>query len=269
MQTQIEAPRRGVKIYSYRDMPSRKRAPRDVLRAISNGNAGCVAASKAAGSSGMSPGATTSQVVKHWYRTDTLTASGSNVVTITDQGSAGKNVAVTGTAPTITASDSTISNLQTVQLASGKGLFNSTSISIAPPFTMMLVANLTTWAGACALFGSLTPLGLLCGGSSPLLYQNLTTYSNFQSMTVGTWFLIWAEFTNSTSDRIKIGSNAYTTTPGTNSGPSTLTSIGFNLAAGAGASAFSLREAAVWPGLITEQAAVTSYVAAQSASIQH
>lgn len=268
MQVQVE-PRTSPRIYSWRDMPSRKRDPREVLRANSAAY-GAVAASKPAGVTGDPSTIVTSQTLKCWYRTDTLTNSGSNVVTLTDKSAAGKTLAVTGTAPTINATDGTLSSLQTVAFASGQGLFNNTSISIAPPFTMMFVAKLTTWASTVALFGDLASHGLVCGGSSPLLYQNDGSYSNNQSMTTGTWFLVWAEFTNSTSDRIKVGSNAFTTTPGTNSGNTTMTSVGFNLAGGAGTAVQTIREGCIWGGLITgtERTNVTSYVSAQSASIQ-
>jgi hypothetical protein len=270
MQTQIEAPSRSPKIYSWRDMPSRKRDPRDVLRAIANGTAGAVAASKSAAAAVIPPTTIFGANLYLWWTSEGagVTNTTGVVSAVTDQSGNAHNGTMWGAGPAIVTTDASLSNCQTLTCASGK-TFYANPVSLSPPFTLIAVVNVSTWINGNVIWGDAAAHGIQTAAGSPNIAMNFGAYGNYAAFPLGSWALCIQEQTNSTSDRQKVGSGAWTTTPGTNTGAAALTLLGFNIAGGPGAGGFQFFQGLAITGTPSagQYTSLRTWLTSRSASI--
>lgn len=97
--------------------------------------------------------------------------------------------------------------------------FENTTIDLpAPPFTIILVVRQDGWNSAASMFAAgNTTARILQNSASPQIAQNNGAIANSNgSLATATWGVVLAEFTNSTSDRVRVGGADVT---GANSGP--------------------------------------------------
>lgn len=198
-----------------------------------------------------------------WVRAD-LGVTGSPVTALADQSGAGHNM-TSGAGPTPTASDATLNNLQTLGMTFGTVL-QSGAISIAPPYTYLLIAKPTTWNSGVDLVGdAVTPRsGNICyAGGAGGIYQDSGNFVNNSAPTFGNWYRFRAKFANATTDELKIGSAAPVT--GAASGPNVPGTIGLNVQNNSGV--FQFYELVVLPGDATagEYSAYDAYITARTA----
>jgi hypothetical protein len=220
MQTQIEMPRRSPKIYSWRDMPVRRRAPAEVVRAAAIGaQCGAVAGSKKSSSS---PLIVMSGHVVAGYIPET----GLTSVSWADQGPNSYNLSGTCTVQT--------NQINGYSCAKGNGTTNvlSRSQALSPPGTspifQYVVVRIDTYLNNLPItsLGVFNELAILMHTATDQVSQfSGGSYGNANASgcTVGSFKLIKTKFSNSTADSIKAGGGALVT--GTNTGNTTPTGI--------------------------------------------
>ncbi len=206
----------------------------------------------------------------HRYRSNLGVTNTSGVCTgLADQAGTAHMIPFT-TGPNVLTVDSGLSSKQTLTMASGTGLYVNPITALSTPFTMVVIIRMSTWANGNVVFGNTSGIGLTTQSGTPNITQNIGAVANPSPLTFGTWQLVIAEFTGSTSDRIKVGSSAFTAIPGTSAGTTAMTLLGLNLAGGPGAGLFQFFEGFTLNrvGTAGEYTNLRSYCAAQSASIQ-
>lgn len=123
--------------------------------------------------------------------------------------------------PTVTATDATLNNLQTISCASASSQ-NMVAASLdlpAPPLTIYAVFRQTAWTAGHELWATTTgdSYALSPNTSTPSLVMFNGTAVNLSSgATLNTWVRAVAIFSNSTADSLKLGSAAAVT--GANAG---------------------------------------------------
>lgn len=150
-----------------------------------------------------------------------VTQSGGVASAIADQSTAGHNGSSSGASrPGVTATDATCGNQQTLFSDGVDDTFDTGWIPPAPgttPSFFMGVVKFNTWTSADMMHGAgTTTMTLQQNGSSPGISQRNTTVANNNTAgTLGAWKRIYALYSNSTADRIQVGSTNVT---GTNAG---------------------------------------------------
>ena len=199
-----------------------------------------------------------------WWRADLgLVSAVGAAVTLADQTTNGRNLAVLGAGPTVNAADASLSGRQTLTCGAGQSMFNT--FSVAVPYTLLLIAKPTVWNNSNVLLGDNGGRGLVDAGGSPNVFQQSGLFVNSTPAALGTWYRFRGKFQNTIADALKIGTPAETT--GAAAGSTALNpSIGINLAGGVGTGSFDFYEAVILPGIATpaEYAAYDSYVTAKT-----
>lgn len=204
-----------------------------------------------------------------WIRADLgVTNSSGSASAAADQSGGGHNMAALVLAPTITATDVTLNNLQTLLFASGQAL--STALVRAVPYSLLLIFKPTVWNNANAVAGdgsNATGQIIDAGGVSPTIYQQNGSFGNNSNAgTLGAWCRVSAKFTNSAGDALKVGAAA--SVSGANAGAGSLANMSLNAISGLpGVGSFAFYELVVLPGIATagEYSAYDAYVTTQTA----
>lgn len=227
MDAQIETPRGSPRVYSWRDMPARRRDPRETLRAlgaIGNGTAGAVAASKGAGGSVINftsffTGANILQAVQSDIGV-TLVSGGVSVWA--DQASSPHNFTqgTAGARPTMTTGLNGFPGV----LFDGVDDFVDSTLNIPAPgttpcFVWGVYRIISAPAGSSTIFGSTAFVeAVISQVSRNSAGFNGTIANSNSGSAAGAWGRVECLFTNSTSDYCKFGA---TVVSGANAGNST------------------------------------------------
>lgn len=206
-----------------------------------------------------------------WVRGDLgVTNVAGSCTALADQSAAAHNMLLLTGAPTITVGDVTLNALQTLHFGAALGLWTGAlSLTLNPPFSIIIVAKPTTWNSATALVGDAANANrgqIAFAGTTPQIFQDNGAFKNATAAPLNSWYRMLGKFTNSVSDSLKIGSAAPVT--GNNAGAGVPANMALNTnGAGVGAGVFDFWELVVLPGIATagEYTAYDAYLTAKTA----
>lgn len=205
-----------------------------------------------------------STTINAWLRTDVGVTGGATASAWADQGAA-HNDYLQGGAPSIqpTVNAGGPNSFQYLTFDGADDYMTSTFTPGATGFLWMVIRRNSADATSRYLYNASSSGSnrfSLNQNSAPAIRMLNTTAANTTNMATATWMLVWASFTNSVADELKVGSAAATT--GANAGGTGGLGGSWLGCAGnlTGFMGFDILELLICAAKPTEIAALTSYV---------
>jgi len=220
---------------------------------------------------GVTPLTILGSLVRQWCRADLGVTIGTGASALADQSGNTKNY-TQGTAafqPAVTASDATLSGLQTISFDGSNDTLVS-ALAMAPPYFVFCVFKVRTWVNVTHVYGDnvADAARLFMSGASPTLTQRNGVSSNSSNGgTVGSWVRSRDSVTNATTDYLKVGAAANVT--GVAAGAGSGAALALGSTQGGFFGAIDFREIIVCSSEPNagQLASMDAYFAAQSGSI--